>query len=138
MSGTTPTLGFAGLTHLGIVSSAAAAAKGMRTVAFDPDAALVARLGRGEPPIHEPGLADLVAASGERLHYTSTVAELGRCDLIYVCPELIIFWIWSSLARTSSGCTGTLPSRSHSTAAATDPRTEAITVFLVETIASIA
>ena len=58
-----PTVGFAGLTHLGIVSSAAAAAKRMPTVAFDPDAALVARLGRRELAIHEPGLADLIAGN---------------------------------------------------------------------------
>ena len=88
MSGKAPTLGFAGLTHLGIVSSAAAAAKGMPTVAFDPDKALVARLERGERPVHEPGLAELIAGNAERLAYTADIADLGRCDLIYFCPDV--------------------------------------------------
>lgn len=82
------TVGFAGLTHLGIVSSAAAAAKGARVVAFDPDARLVAGLARGERPIHEPGLAELVAENADRLAYTADIGDLARCDLIYVCPDV--------------------------------------------------
>jgi UDPglucose 6-dehydrogenase len=88
MSGAAPTVGFAGLTHLGIVSSAAAAAKGMPTVAFDADAALVRRLRRGDWPVHEPGLPELIAGNAERLAYTDVLADLGRCDLIYVCPDV--------------------------------------------------
>lgn len=82
------TVGFAGLTHLGIVSSAAAAAKGAEAVAFDPDAALVARLAKGERPIHEPGLDELVSANADRLAYTADIRDLARCDLIYVCPDV--------------------------------------------------
>ena len=88
MSGLGLTVGFAGLTHLGIVSSAAAAAKGAQTVAFDPDVALVARLAKGERPIHEPGLDELVSANADRLAYTADIRDLGRCDLIYVCPDV--------------------------------------------------
>ncbi len=81
-------IGFAGLTHLGIVSSAVAAAKGMRVCAFDPDPTSVAALRRGELPIHEPGLPELVREHGGRLAYTATAADLGGCDLIYICPDV--------------------------------------------------
>ena len=82
------TVGFAGLTHLGIVSSTAAAAKGARTVAFDPDVALVNRLNAGDLPIHEPGLAELIAANADRIAYTADIHDLERCELIYVCPDV--------------------------------------------------
>ena len=88
MSGLGLSVGFAGLTHLGIISSAAAAAKGAETVAFDPDTALVSRLAKGERPIHEPGLDDLVSANADRLAYTADIRDLARCDLIYVCPDV--------------------------------------------------
>ena len=32
-----PVIGYAGMTHLGLVSASAAAGQGFRTVAFDPD-----------------------------------------------------------------------------------------------------
>ena len=47
-------IGFAGLSHLGIVSSLAAAAKGLRVVAFDSDIQLITRLVAGDFPIVEP------------------------------------------------------------------------------------
>ena len=48
-------IGYAGLSHLGLVSSAAAAAKGFDVVGFDQDAALVARLNAADLPVVEPG-----------------------------------------------------------------------------------
>ena len=59
MSG--PVIGYAGMTHLGLVSASAAAAPGFRTVAFDADAALVGRLKPDALPISEPGLPELIA-----------------------------------------------------------------------------
>ena len=49
-------IGFAGLSHLGIVSSIAAAAKGFDVVAFDPDADLIANLRENKLPVFEPDL----------------------------------------------------------------------------------
>lgn len=82
------TVGFAGLTHLGIVSSAGAAAAGATVIACDHDLTLVAALKQGELPVHEPGLAELVKEHGARLSYTATAADLGRCDLVYICPDV--------------------------------------------------
>ena len=75
-------IGFAGLSHLGIVSSIAAAAKGVDVIAYDPDPLLCERLTRGELPVLEPGLPELLAASRSRLRWTADPALLRGCALI--------------------------------------------------------
>lgn len=72
------TVAFAGLTHLGIVSAAAAAEHCDRVIGYDADAGRVAGLAAGRLPIEEPGLADLVAKGGNRLTWTSDVGALRR------------------------------------------------------------
>jgi UDPglucose 6-dehydrogenase len=83
-----PAIGYAGMTHLGLVSAAAAAGQGFRTVAFDPDAALVGRLQRGELPVNEPDLAELIARHKADLEFTHDVAALGNCDVIYIAVDV--------------------------------------------------
>jgi UDPglucose 6-dehydrogenase len=83
-----PTIGFAGMTHLGLVSAAAAANRGFDVVAFDPDSALIGALRRGDMPISEPGLAELVSAGAERLSFTSDRMRLSRCDVAYVAVDV--------------------------------------------------
>ena len=85
---TNPVVGFAGMTHLGIVSASAVAAAGFEVVCFDPDAALVANLRAGRLPVQEPGLDDLVAANGARQSFTSSKDDLARCDVVYVSPDI--------------------------------------------------
>ena len=43
-----PVIGYAGMTHLGLNSAVAAAARGFKVVCFDPDPALIDALARGE------------------------------------------------------------------------------------------
>lgn len=81
-------VGFAGLSHLGIISSACAASKGFDVVAYDPDAGLCAEVGRGQPPITEPGLAELFAASCGRLQVTSAPDGLRACDLVVLASDV--------------------------------------------------
>ena len=85
---TAPVIGFAGMTHLGLNSAAAAAARGFPVVAFGTDAGLVEGLRRGELPVAEPGLPELLATNRARLTLTSTPGELGRCDVVYVAPDV--------------------------------------------------
>ena len=62
-----------GLWHLGTVTAACTAAAGVLTVGIDDDAQRVAGLARGEPPLFEPGLAELVRAGldAETLSFTT-------------------------------------------------------------------
>lgn len=85
---TLPAIGFAGLTHLGIVSAAAAAAKGFHVTGFDPDQDLVARLDRRELPIAEPGLDALIASHAARLRFADKEGALRVCDVVYIATDV--------------------------------------------------
>ena len=81
-------VGFAGMTHLGIVSSVATAARGCTVLGYDDDEKLVARLRRGELPIIEPGLDALLAANRDRIGFSASLRELSRCDVVYVAADV--------------------------------------------------
>ena len=83
-----PVIGFAGMTHLGLVSGVCAAEKGFRVVCFDPGAERIAALGRGELPVSEPRLDQLVVKNGERLRFTCEPSSLRECDVVYVAPDV--------------------------------------------------
>jgi UDPglucose 6-dehydrogenase len=83
-----PVIAFAGLTHLGLVSAAAAAARGFEVVAFDPDPIRVAAIARGELPVVEPELPEVLDKHRDRLTFTAEPAALGRCDVAYVAPDV--------------------------------------------------
>ena len=59
-------IGFAGLSHLGIVYSAASAARGFSVVAFDDRPGLAGDLAAGRFPVLEPGLAEICREHGAR------------------------------------------------------------------------
>jgi UDPglucose 6-dehydrogenase len=72
-----------GLTHLGCVVSAGLAALGHRVAAWDPDQERLAELRRGLPPIHEPGLPELLArmrAAGRLTFETNLGSALSEAE----------------------------------------------------------
>ena len=83
-----PVIGFAGLSHLGIVSSLCAAEKGFDVVAFDREAALVGQLTRGKMPVSEPGLDALWLKNRNRIRFTAEISSLARCDVIYISADI--------------------------------------------------
>src|SRR5262245_19848506 len=83
-----PVVGFAGMTHLGLVSASAAAGHGFEVVCFDADAALVRRLARQDWPVLEPGLDELIRGNAGRQRFTSARGELAACDVVYVAPDV--------------------------------------------------
>lgn len=83
-----PIVGFAGMTHLGLVSGVSASEKGFSLVCFDPNTDLIAALNKGVLPVSEPLLDDLVAKNSSRLRFTSESADLRSCDVIYVAPDV--------------------------------------------------
>ena len=83
-----PVVGFAGMTHLGLVSASAVAGAGFETVCFDRDEALVADLRRGRLPVLEPDLPELIAANGARQTFSANAADIARCDVVYVAPDI--------------------------------------------------
>jgi UDPglucose 6-dehydrogenase len=82
-----PTLGYVGMTHLGLCSAAAAAARGFAVIGYDPDDGRVARLRAGDLPIVEPGLPELIA-SGAGLEFSADARTLARCDVVYIAADV--------------------------------------------------
>lgn len=82
-----PTIGFVGLTHLGLNSATAAAERGFEVVCLG-DASLIARLRELDLPVSEPDLTETFTKNKHRLHLTSNTDALSRCDLVYIAPDV--------------------------------------------------
>jgi len=82
------TIGFAGMTHLGLNTAVASAALGQRPACFDNDPAHVANLSAGRPHVLEPDLERLMREHADRLAFTSRVQDLAACGLVYVAPDV--------------------------------------------------
>jgi UDPglucose 6-dehydrogenase len=83
-----PTIGYAGLTHLGLCSAIGAATKGFPVVGFSEDAGLVERIGGGHLPVVEPGLEAAFIDHRARLSFTSDRRGLGDCDVVFVAVDV--------------------------------------------------
>lgn len=81
-------IGFAGMTHLGILSAAAATVRGFDVVCYDPDLQRTEALSAGHLPVFEPGLHDAVNANRRFFTFTSDIKDLDRCDVVYVAPDV--------------------------------------------------
>lgn len=75
-----------GLWHQGVVGAACLADMGHDVIGIDADAGRLAKLGRGEAPLFEPGLDALIAksiASG-RLSLTADYAAVRSADFVFI------------------------------------------------------
>jgi UDPglucose 6-dehydrogenase len=74
-----------GTGYVGLVTAAGFAEVGNEVHCIDIDADKIARLERGEIPIYEPGLADLVERNRDRLHFSTDIADaLEHARLLFV------------------------------------------------------
>src|SRR4051795_887050 len=85
MSSEREPIGVIGTGYVGLVTAAGFAEVGNEVWCIDIDADKVARLQRGEIPIYEPGLADLVTKHRGRLHFSTDIADaLEHARLLFV------------------------------------------------------
>jgi UDPglucose 6-dehydrogenase len=81
-------IGVVGAGWVGLVTAACFAELGHRVVVREIVPEKVESLRRGEVPIHEPGLPELIERNGERLTFTTDMAELlDGPRLIFVCVQ---------------------------------------------------
>lgn len=76
-----------GLWHLGCVTAGCLAAAGYQVVGLDLEQRIIDNLRRGQPPLYEPGLAEIINSglASERLTFTSEPAiALQQADVIWV------------------------------------------------------
>lgn len=81
-------IGFAGMTHLGLVSGVAAAAKGFDVVLFDPDGGRIEAIAAARMPVSEPGLDALFEANRPAIRVTADAESLRACDVVFVAPDV--------------------------------------------------
>ncbi len=78
-------VGVVGAGYVGLVTGACLAHIGNRVTLMDVDAEKVESLRRGESPIYEPGLEDLVAKSGDSLRFTTELEPVVReADVLFI------------------------------------------------------
>ena len=78
-------IGVIGTGYVGLVTAAGFAELGSDVWCVDIDAAKVARLKRGEAPIYEPGLEELLARNSARLHFSTDLsAALEHARLLFI------------------------------------------------------
>ena len=78
-------IGVIGTGYVGLVTAAGFAELGSEVWCVDIDAAKVERLRRGEVPIYEPGLEELLAKHSGRLHFSTDLAQaLEHARLLFV------------------------------------------------------
>jgi UDPglucose 6-dehydrogenase len=83
-----PVVGFAGLTHLGLVSAIGTASKGFRVIGYDADRGRVADIDAGRLRVVEPDLEKMARTNAERLSYTDRSSDLGACDIVYIASDV--------------------------------------------------
>ncbi len=81
-------IGVVGCGWVGLVTAASFAELGHAVHCRDIVTERVAALERGEVPIHEPGLSDLLERNRDRLHFTTDMAPvLERAQLLFCCVD---------------------------------------------------
>jgi UDPglucose 6-dehydrogenase len=76
----------AGLWHLGTVTAACLASRGVPTLGYDPDADVVAGLAAGTAPLFEPGLEGLIrnALQNGSLRFSTEPAAVADAEIVWV------------------------------------------------------
>jgi UDPglucose 6-dehydrogenase len=83
-----PVIGYAGLTHLGLNSAAASADKGFKVVGYHNDTSYVSEINAGFLPITEPGLEYLIEKNKQRLSFSHDINSLSQCDIVYISVDV--------------------------------------------------
>jgi UDPglucose 6-dehydrogenase len=81
-------IGVFGAGYVGLVTAACLAELGNDVVVRDVIPEKIERLGRGEVPIYEPGLDELLAQNADRLTFTLDAAEAAEnAEFLFVCVD---------------------------------------------------
>ena len=79
-------IGVIGTGYVGLVTAVGFADLGSDVWCVDIDEAKIEMLRRGEVPIYEPGMAEMIERNRERLHFSTTLADaVHNARLLFVC-----------------------------------------------------
>ncbi|OFX74485.1 MAG: hypothetical protein A2X12_02175 [Bacteroidetes bacterium GWE2_29_8] len=79
-------VGVFGLWHLGCVTAACLSSVGHDVIGYDPSIENIIKLQSGEPPLFEPGLAELIAQGikNNKLKFSSNFSELSQVEIAWI------------------------------------------------------
>lgn len=82
------TIGYSGLSHLGLVHAVASASKGLKIIARDSSVRKIKNLQNDHTDINEPSLTELLINNKKNLKFTTEVKDLLNCDIIFVSLDV--------------------------------------------------
>ena len=81
-------IGFAGMTHLGVNSAAAAMQRGFEVVGFDSNGTVIEALKQGRAPVTEPGLEEILRNKKDFSTFTAVASDLRRCAVVCISTDV--------------------------------------------------
>jgi len=83
-----PVIGFAGLTHLGLNSAVASAARGFQIVGYDNNSTLVQQINEYNLTVREPELSELLVKYKKNISFSDDLEILAQCDIVYISTDV--------------------------------------------------
>lgn len=82
------TIGYAGMSHLGINSSIAAAQNVPSIIAYDENKEIINSLNLNNTIIDEPNLKMMMKKYKHKIKYTFKLQDLKKCDIVYISQDV--------------------------------------------------
>ena len=81
-------IGFVGLTHLGVNYAIASAMKGFNVVCYDENLDVVSSLKKKKIPFYEKDTEKNLKAKFKQFKFTNKVSDLRNCDLVFISQDV--------------------------------------------------
>ena len=88
MSGSKLTIGYSGLSHLGLIHAVASASKGFKIIAKDDSFENIKKLKNNKTNIAEPLLEQLLTINQKNLKFTVEAKDLSKCDIVFISLDV--------------------------------------------------
>src|SRR5438128_1022798 len=77
---------FIGLGYVGLCTAAVLASRGMKIIGVDIDGEKIAKLAKGDTPLHEPRLASMLksAIKNRRIQFTTDIDRVVEADVTFI------------------------------------------------------
>jgi UDPglucose 6-dehydrogenase len=85
---TLPKVAYCGMTHLGLNSALASAARNFETFCFDQNEKLIEELNNGIFRIDEPDFESYYQDNQARLEFSCSAKDLANCDIVYISADV--------------------------------------------------
>ena len=82
------TIGYVGLTHLGVNYAIASAMKGFNIVCYDDDLDVISTLKKKRIPFYEKGTEKHLKKNFNKFFFTNKISDLQGCDLIFISKDV--------------------------------------------------